>query len=117
MNERELEALSKTVAYLWHDEKQNLEEYLNGNNVPEDHIFRQLEVLDGYLRANKAPAEGEMREADKAVTNADTEPSLEALEFLANVGLATSRLEDAHAFLKTIWLVAQDIQEAQKIPY
>ena len=58
MNERELDALSKTVAYLWYDEEKDLEvRRLNGDDVPEDHIFRPLEVLDGYLEANKAPSE------------------------------------------------------------
>ena len=57
MNERELDALSKAVAYLWYDEKKDFEvRRLNGEDLPENHIFRHLEVLDGYLEANKAPA-------------------------------------------------------------
>ena len=103
MNQRETEALSNVLAYLRDDERKDLE----ASDQPGGHIGFELEVLDRYLKASKAPS--------KAPSGAG--PDVKGVEFLANVGLATSRLEDAHAFLKTIWLVAQDIQEAQKIPY
>ena len=103
MNQHQLEALSKAVAYLWQDEKTDFEARpLNGDDAPKDHIFCQLEVLDGYLKARTG--------------SSGVGPNVKDVEFLAHVGLATTRLEDAHTFLKTIQMVAKDIQDSRETP-
>ena len=51
MNQRELKALSKVVAYVWDDEEKNLKEALaaGDESAATNHIFREVEVLDRYL--------------------------------------------------------------------
>ncbi len=45
MNEREHEALSNVVKYLWADEMKHFE--CEGN--PDSHVFCELQVLQDYL--------------------------------------------------------------------
>ncbi len=50
MTEDEFKALFAVVAYLWRDEQKSFEECeLNDGEAPDDHIFRHLETLDGYM--------------------------------------------------------------------
>ncbi len=50
MTEQELRSLRTVINYLWRDEQKNFEECeLNDGEAPDDHIFRHLETLDGYM--------------------------------------------------------------------
>ncbi len=50
MTEQELESLKTVIRYLWRDEQKNFEECeLNDGKAPDDHIFRHVDSLNGYL--------------------------------------------------------------------
>ena len=50
MTEQELTSLRTVVRYLWRDEQKNFEECeLNDGGPPDDHIFRHVDSLNGYL--------------------------------------------------------------------